>query len=69
MKAARFERRGPAREVLDVGKAAEPEPGPGEVRVRIAVRRGPGWREIAQAHEAVEGGKGIGKVAVEIATL
>jgi NADPH2:quinone reductase len=37
MKAAWFERRGPAREVLTVGQMAQPEPGPGEVRVRIAV--------------------------------
>jgi NADPH2:quinone reductase len=37
LKAAWFERRGPAREVLNVGEMAEPEPGPGEVRVRIAV--------------------------------
>ena len=37
MKAAWFERRGPAHEVLTVGEMTEAEPGPGEVRVRIAV--------------------------------
>ncbi len=37
MKAAFFERRGPAREVLQVGERPLPEPGPGEVRVKIAV--------------------------------
>jgi NADPH2:quinone reductase len=37
MKAAFFERRGPAREVLQVGERPLPEPGPGEVRVKVAV--------------------------------
>ena len=37
MKAAFYERRGPAREVLQVGEQPTPEPGPGEVRVKIAV--------------------------------
>src|SRR4051794_30404830 len=36
MKAAWYERPGPAREVLEVGEMADPEPGPGEVRVRLA---------------------------------
>jgi NADPH2:quinone reductase len=36
MIAAWYERKGPAREVLQVGELPEPEPGPGEVRVRIA---------------------------------
>jgi NADPH2:quinone reductase len=35
MKAAWYERTGPAREVLQVGNMPDPEPGPGEVRVRI----------------------------------
>lgn len=35
MKAAWYERNGPAREVLTVGVMPDPEPGPGEVRVRI----------------------------------
>ncbi|HXF55336.1 MAG TPA: NADPH:quinone reductase [Hyphomicrobiaceae bacterium] len=37
MKAAWFERRGPARDVLRIGEMEDPEPGPGEVRVAIAV--------------------------------
>ena len=35
MKAAWYERKGPAREVLQVGERPTPEPGPGEVRVRV----------------------------------
>jgi len=35
MRAAYYERVGPAREVLTVGQLPIPEPGPGEVRVRI----------------------------------
>src|SRR3954467_2190057 len=37
MLAAWYERRGPAAEVLEVGEMAEPEAGPGEVRVRVAL--------------------------------
>src|SRR2546423_11233057 len=37
MRAAWYERPGPAAEVLQVGEMAEPEPSPGEVRVRIAL--------------------------------
>src|SRR5438270_9265086 len=37
MLAAWYERPGPAAEVLQVGEMAEPEPGPGEVRVRVAL--------------------------------
>jgi NADPH2:quinone reductase len=36
MKAAWYERQGAAREVLVVGEMADPEPGEGEVRIRIA---------------------------------
>ena len=36
MKAAWYEKQGPAREVLRVGEMADPIPGPGEVRIRIA---------------------------------
>src|SRR4051812_10071855 len=36
MRAAWYERPGPAAEVLRVGEMTSPEPGPGEVRVRIA---------------------------------
>jgi NADPH2:quinone reductase len=35
LQAAYYEKTGPAREVLRVGELATPEPGPGEVRVRI----------------------------------
>ena len=35
MKAVWYDRQGPAREVLVVGDMADPEPGPGEVRIRI----------------------------------
>jgi NADPH:quinone reductase len=37
MKAATYDRRGPARDVLSLGDHPLPEPGPGEVRVKIAV--------------------------------
>src|SRR5437763_11688528 len=37
MLAAWYERPGPAAEVLQVGEMAEPEPNPGEVRVRLAL--------------------------------
>ncbi|HEV3363005.1 MAG TPA: NADPH:quinone reductase, partial [Acidimicrobiia bacterium] len=36
MRAAFYERTGPAREVLTLGELPAPEPGPGEVRVRVA---------------------------------
>src|SRR5438309_4998148 len=36
MRAAWYERPGPAAEVLQVGEMTEPEPSPGEVRVRVA---------------------------------
>jgi NADPH2:quinone reductase len=36
MKAAWYERQGPAREVLTVGEMPDPVPGPGELRIRIA---------------------------------
>jgi NADPH2:quinone reductase len=37
MRAVWYERKGPAAEVLVAGEMADPEPGPGEVRVKIAV--------------------------------
>ncbi|GAC1558458.1 MAG: NADPH:quinone reductase [Herpetosiphon sp.] len=37
MHAAWYERKGPARDVLQVGQMARPEPGSGEVRVRVLV--------------------------------
>ena len=36
MKAAWYEKQGPAREVLSVGEMPDPVAGPGEVRIRIA---------------------------------
>jgi NADPH2:quinone reductase len=36
MKAAWYEKQGPAREVLTVGEMPDPQPGPGELRIRIA---------------------------------
>ena len=36
MRAAWYEKQGPAREVLVVGEMPDPRPGPGEVRIRIA---------------------------------
>jgi len=35
MRAAWYEKNGPAREVINVGELPDPEPGPGEVRVRV----------------------------------
>src|SRR2546425_563942 len=35
MRAAYYERNGPAREVLQLGEVETPRPGPGEVRVRL----------------------------------
>jgi NADPH:quinone reductase len=37
MKSATYDHRGPARDVLKLGDRPAPEPGPGEVRVKIAV--------------------------------
>jgi NADPH2:quinone reductase len=37
MKAAYYEKKGPAAKVLVVGDLPEPQPGPGEVRVKVAV--------------------------------
>ena len=37
MRAAWYERNGPAREVLQVGEMRDPDPGPGDVRVRVHV--------------------------------
>jgi NADPH2:quinone reductase len=36
VRAAWYEKQGPAREVLQVGTVEDPEPGPGEVRIRVA---------------------------------
>ncbi|MBE1490850.1 NADPH:quinone reductase [Plantactinospora soyae] len=37
MRAAWYDRQGPAREVLQVGKLPDPSPGEGEVRVRVSI--------------------------------
>ena len=37
MKAAWYEQRGPAGDVLTIGEMDAPEPGPGEVRVQVAL--------------------------------
>src|SRR5438093_792468 len=37
MRAVWYEKQGPAREVLTLGEMPDPIPGPGEVRIRIAV--------------------------------
>jgi NADPH2:quinone reductase len=52
MRAAWYDRRGPAREVLEVGTMPDPEAGPGEVRIRIRasgmnpgdVKKRAGWQ-------------------------
>lgn len=52
VRAAWYDRRGPAREVLEVGELPDPEPGPGEVRLRIRcsglspgdVKKRAGWQ-------------------------
>ena len=36
MRAAWYERHGPAREVLQFGEMLTPQPGPGELRVKVA---------------------------------
>jgi NADPH:quinone reductase len=36
MKAAWYEKQGPPRDVLTVGEMSDPEPGPGELRIRVA---------------------------------
>ena len=37
MKAAWYEKLGPAREVLEIGEVIDPAPGPGEVVIRVHV--------------------------------
>ena len=37
MLAAWYDRQGPAAEVLQVGQLSDPDPGPGEVRVRLTL--------------------------------
>jgi D-arabinose 1-dehydrogenase-like Zn-dependent alcohol dehydrogenase len=75
MRAAWYEQQGPARDVLKVGTMADPAPGPGEVRIRIAVsgiNPGSGFEiaermpleDIATAHERVEVPVSRGRVIV-----
>ncbi|MFH5208800.1 NADPH:quinone reductase [Antrihabitans sp. NCIMB 15449] len=55
MRAAWYDRRGPAREVLVVGDTPDPHPGPGEVRIRLSrsgispgdVKKRSGWQNSA----------------------
>jgi NADPH2:quinone reductase len=54
MRAAWYERKGAAREVLQIGEMAIPTPGPGEVRVRVAVSG------INPSDTKGRGGAGIG---------
>jgi NADPH2:quinone reductase len=54
MRAAWYERKGTAREVLEVGQMPIPEPGPGEVRVHVAVSG------INPSDTKGRGGAGIG---------
>jgi NADPH2:quinone reductase len=61
MRAAWYERQGPARSVLTVGELNRPEPGPGEVRVRVVlsgvnvgdVKKRQGWLGSAMAYPRV----------------
>jgi len=65
MKAAWYEKPGPAREVLIVGEMDEPQPQAGEVRIRVAATGvNPGDVKIAQAHEFVEHPAKPGRVIV-----
>src|SRR3954447_23034442 len=54
MHAARYQRSGPALDVVEVGEIPTPEPGPGEVRVRIAFSGGnpTTWKCRASADRA-----------------
>lgn len=54
MQAAWYDNQGPARVVLQVGEMGDPEPGPGELRIRVA------------AHETVESASRRGRVIVTI---
>jgi NADPH:quinone reductase len=59
MRAARYERTGPAGEVIEITEIDTPEPGPGEVRVRIVCSgvNPTDWKSRAGATSAaVEGG-------------
>jgi NADPH2:quinone reductase len=61
VRAAWYERRGAAREVLVVGEMPDPEPGPGEVRIAVAVsglspgdiKKREGWQGAPMAYPRV----------------
>lgn len=61
MRAAWYDRTGPAAEVLELGELEDPRPGPGEVLVRVRasgvnpadVKRRAGWRGMAMGHPRV----------------
>src|SRR4051812_25249991 len=58
MLAARYERTGPASEVIEVGEVTTPEPDDGEVRVRVAFSgvNPTDWKSRAGATGGVSGG-------------
>jgi NADPH:quinone reductase len=56
MRAAWYEKQGPAAEVLQLGELPDPQPGSGEVRVRVVVR----------AHDAGRGPATTGRVLLEL---
>ena len=70
MRAAYYNRLGPASEVIEIGEMPPPRAGPGEVLVEVRasgidphdVKKRPGWI----AHEALEAGGHIGGIVVEI---
>ncbi|MGI5518385.1 NADPH:quinone reductase [Streptomyces sp. CA-106131] len=61
MRAAWYERRGPARDVLVVGEMPDPEPGHGEVRIRVShsginpgdVKKRSGWQDSPMPYPRV----------------
>ena len=73
MKAAWYERTGPAAEVLQLGDLETPRPGPSGVLVRVFASgvnpsdtKMRALAQIAQAHESVEQHRVIGNVVLRI---
>jgi len=69
MRAAWYERNGPAREVLEVGELPDPVPGPGEVRVRLRASginpsdaKGRGGNRAMAAPLVIPGSDGAGVI-------
>lgn len=69
MRAAWYERNGPAREVLQVGELPDPVPGPGEVRVRLRASginpsdaKGRGGNRAMTAALVIPGSDGAGVI-------